>query len=103
MKKITVSEAEQKKRDDNKKERQRLADLKERREKQQAEHEEKLRAAFKLMGEMVDIGFRELSKKAHPDHGGSHDDQVVLNFTRALFKEMVSTAVEDDMFDYFMD
>ena len=42
--------------------------------------------------ELVDAGFRTLSKKYHPDRGGQHEDMVLLSQAKEALQEILQGA-----------
>jgi hypothetical protein len=57
------------------------------RERQSREHEAKL--VKQLAYQLIDIGYRVLSTKLHPDKGGSHQAMKRLNHVRDLLRRAV--------------
>jgi hypothetical protein len=53
-------------------------------ERQSKEREEKL--ISEIAAKIIDIGYRALAAKFHPDRGGNHDAMARLNKARALLK-----------------
>lgn len=53
-------------------------------ERQSKEKEEKL--ISEMAAKIIDIGYRALAAKFHPDRGGSHDAMARLNKARTLLK-----------------
>jgi hypothetical protein len=56
-------------------------------ERQSREHEAKLMK--QLAHQLVDIGYRVLAARLHPDKGGSHEAMARLNNVRRRLKEAV--------------
>ena len=58
-------------------------------EKQSREDETKLHRD--LADELIDIGYKALATKLHPDRGGSRDAMARLNIVRDELKDIAAT------------
>jgi len=53
--------------------------------------DDEIRLHRELAQEFVDVGYRAMATKLHPDRGGSKDAMVRLNRIREVFKEVAQT------------